>query len=259
MGLMNDASEKMTALVTGGAVRLGRSIVMGLVDLGYDIALHYHHSEDDARQVMRDVERRGSRCVLFRRDLSRGEGLDDFMRDVWNDCPRLSVLVNSASAYAQANLTQTGIADFDYQIAVNLRAPVFLTKAFAGVVSEGLVINILDNKIFASQYQYTAYLLAKKALAEFTKMSALELAPRIRVNGVAPGVIVPASSRSAEYVEWRVAGIPLSRQGDVEHVIQAVSYLLTNDFLTGQILVVDGGESMNMVGRNAGDFDPGKV
>lgn len=256
---MKNSQGRPVALVTGGAVRLGKAIVLALARDGYDIALHYHQSHDEARRTLTEIQACGAQGHVFTQDLSRADDLHDFMREVFDSCPRLSVLVNSASAYTQANLRETDPALFDGQMAVNLRAPVFLTQAFAQCVGEGQVINILDNKIFANQYQYTAYLLAKKGLADFTRMAALELAPRIRVNGVAPGVVLPASTRSSEYLDWRVQGIPLQRQGGVDHVTQAVLSLLKNDFMTGQILVVDGGESINITGRNAGDFDPGKV
>ncbi|MGB3621721.1 MAG: SDR family oxidoreductase, partial [Ketobacter sp.] len=98
--------------------------------------------------------------------------------------------------------------------------------------------------------QYAAYLLSKKSLAEYTKMAALEFAPEIRVNGIAPGVTLPGETRGNAYVDWRIAGIPLGKKGSDEQLTNSLSYLLQNDFITGQILYVDGGESVNQVGRN---------
>ena len=126
-------------------------------------------------------------------------------------------------------------------------------------MAQGQVINIIDNKISFNQYEYAAYLLAKKTLVELTRMSALEFAPAIRVNGVAPGVVLPATTRSPEYVAWRVSGIPLQRQGGSEHITAAVLSLMANEFVTGQILVVDGGEGLANVGQNAAQFDQDKV
>ena len=124
----------------------------------------------------------------------------------------------------------------------------------------GNIINILDNKIEFNQPQYAAYVLTKKALAEFTKLAALEFAPDIRVNGVAPGVVLPAGSRSKEYIDWRVQAIPLKKQGKTRNITDALLHLLDNDFISGQILVVDGGESITNEGLNAGAYqDQSKV
>ena len=173
--------------------------------------------------------------------------------------PHLRVLVNSASAYTQATIARTTAAIFDEQFNINLRAPFFLTQAFAEQVEQGHVINIIDNKIAFNQYEYAAYLLAKKTLVEFTRMAALEFAPRIAVNGVAPGVVLPAGTRSEEYIAWRIQGIPLRRQGSTEDITGAILYLLGSRFVTGQVLVVDGGESLTNVGQNAAQFDQDKV
>jgi NAD(P)-dependent dehydrogenase (short-subunit alcohol dehydrogenase family) len=110
-----------------------------------------------------------------------------------------------------------------------------------------------------NQYEYAAYLLAKKTLAEFTLMAALEYAPRFRVNGVMPGVTMPLQSRSKEYIQWRLDGIPLRRQGTTADIVGAVRYLLDSPFVNGQLLYVDGGEAMAHIGRNATQYDPSKI
>lgn len=133
--------------------------------------------------------------------------------------------------------------------------PYFLTKAFALQCKTGSVINIIDNKIAFNQYQYSAYLLSKKALAEMTKLAALELAPAVRVNGLAPGVVLPASVRTQKYIDWRIEGIPVKRQGNTNNITQALYYLLDNDFMCGQILTVDGGESLTNIGQNAANHE----
>jgi NAD(P)-dependent dehydrogenase (short-subunit alcohol dehydrogenase family) len=117
------------------------------------------------------------------------------------------------------------------------------------------VINILDNKIAFQQFSYAAYLLSKKSLADFTRIAAIEYAPNIRINAIAPGVILPGDQRTSDYLAWRVEGIPLKTQGEVEHLIKAMQYIINNDFITGQILVVDGGEGINHQGQNAEQFD----
>jgi pteridine reductase len=251
--------SRPAALVTGGAIRLGRALALALAADGFDIALHYGRSSSEADQTATEIRGFGVDCQLFSHDLSDTPGLDALMTDVHAAFPRLSVLVNSASAYGQAPISTTTAELFDQQFAVNLRAPFFLTQAYAQHVGSGQVINILDNKIGFNQYQYAAYLLSKKALAEFTRMAALEFAPDLRVNGIAPGVVLPAGTRSPEYVDWRIEGIPLKRQGEVDDITGALRYLIDAPFVSGQIITVDGAEASAQIGRNAAEFDPGHV
>ncbi len=247
------------ALVTGGAVRLGNAIASALAVAGYDVALHYHSSAEAAERAAGEIRALGVDCALFPADLGAAEGLPGLMDRVVERFPRLAVLVNSASGYTQQGIAESEVAEFDRLFAVNLRAPFFLTRSFAARVGEGSVVNIIDNKIGFNQFKYAAYLLTKKALAEFTRMAALEFAPRIRVNGVAPGVVAPADSRSEEYIRWRVQAIPLQRKGEPHHITAALLHLLENDFINGQVIVVDGGENIANTGRNAGEYDQSKV
>jgi NAD(P)-dependent dehydrogenase (short-subunit alcohol dehydrogenase family) len=252
---MNSESEaRPAALVTGGAVRLGKAIALALARAGYDIALHYNSSQGPADETASEIRQEGAACLTFQLNLRHAAEFDEFMGRIVTAFPQLAVLVNSASAYSQATIADSSPDLFDQQLEVNLRAPFFLTQAFATRVQSGNIINIIDNKIGFNQYQYAAYLLSKKALVELTKMSALEFAPGIRVNGVAPGVVLPASERSQSYIDWRIQGIPLQQQGKPEHITAAILSLLDNPFITGQVLVVDGGESLTNSGRNAGDF-----
>jgi pteridine reductase len=253
------AGPRPAALVTGGAVRLGRALALALAAAGYDIALHYGRSAEAAEGTAAEIRALGAECHAFQLDLVDVEALPALVERARAALPNLRVLVNSASAYAQATIGATSAAIFEQQLAVNLRAPFFLTQAFASQVGEGHVVNIIDNKIAFNQHEYAAYLLAKQALADFTRMAALEFAPALRVNAVAPGVVLPAGSRSPEYIAWRLEGIPLRRQGEPADIARAVLYLLGSDFVTGQVLTVDGGEGLTGVGRNAAQFDQDKI
>jgi NAD(P)-dependent dehydrogenase (short-subunit alcohol dehydrogenase family) len=138
----------------------------------------------------------------------------------------------------------------------NLRAPFFLTQAFARHVKKGLVVNVLDNKIGFHQYPYAAYLLPKIGLERFTKMAALELAPNIRVNAISPGIVMPGATRTSPYLDWRTEAIPVGYVGTVGDLYRGLRFLLDSPFVSGQILTIDGGENINLVGRNATNFDP---
>ena len=252
-------SSKGAALVTGSAIRLGKHIALALATEGYDIALHYNSSKDKAEKTAQEIRTLGVRCEAFQYNLKDAKNIHSLIEKVHEHYPELNVLVNSASGYEQHTILETSVETFDTQFALNLRAPFFLSQAFAKTVGAGNIINIIDNKIGFNQYNYAAYLLSKKAFAEFTRMAALELAPKIRVNGVAPGVVLPAKTRSQEYIDWRIKGIPLQMQGGTAHITQAILSFLANDFITGQIMVVDGGENIAQIGQNAGDFDQSKV
>jgi NAD(P)-dependent dehydrogenase (short-subunit alcohol dehydrogenase family) len=242
------------ALVTGAGVRLGRAIADSLARAGYDIALHYNGSHAAATEAANEFRSYGVRCELFRYDLANAHDIGDLVARVAERLPHLSVLVNSASAYQGGRIADTSVETLNQQWNINFRAPFFLMQQFHQRVEHGQIINIVDNKIAYNQFHYVAYLSAKKALAELTKMAALEFAPRIRVNAVAPGVVLPASDRGEAYLEWRKAAIPVDRLGAPNNICAAIAAILENDFINGQIIFVDGGEAMNLVGRNALEF-----
>jgi len=246
---------KKAALITGGAIRLGKAIAIGLAKYGFDIAIHYHSSEKPALETLAEIQSYGVECEAFHFNLSTLTGMEVWFKTVIERFPYLNLLVNSASGYIQKPILETLAEDFDNQLAVNLRSPFFLCKYYRLHSKTGNIINIIDNKIAFNQNTYAAYLLTKKSLAEFTKMAALEFSPHIRVNGIAPGVILPAPSRSKEYIEWRKQGIPLKMQGSTHNITQGIINILENDFITGQIFTIDGGESISNVGKHAGAFE----
>lgn len=247
--------SKGTALITGGAVRLGKIFSKALAEAGYNIAIHYNSSSQEASETAELCRQTGVECDIFPFDFNQTNDVGELIQEAHKRFPDFNVLINSASVYDQATMMDTSEEVLEKQFKVNLITPYFLTKAFAKQCKAGNVINIIDNKIAFNQYQYSAYLLSKKSLAEFTKLAALELAPAVRVNGLAPGVVLPASERTQDYIDWRVSGIPVQRQGTTENITQALYYLLDNDFICGQILTVDGGESLTNTGQNAASYE----
>jgi len=242
---------EQAALVTGGATRLGRHFALTLAKRGYDIALHYNSSASDAEDARREILATGRQCEIFQWDFCSDRDPADLLHNVKAQFPALRLLINNASAYNTGGVTATSRALLQEQFSTNFFTPFLLTGAFAREVKSGSIINIIDNKIGFQQYAYSAYLLSKKTLAELTRLSAMELAPDIRVNGIAPGVILPGEARSDAYIDWRREGIPLQQQGRLEQLSTAMAYLLDNHFVTGQVLFVDGGEALNHIGRNA--------
>lgn len=254
--MADNMAQKKAALITGGAIRVGLHFAETLARQGYDIAIHYNSSAAKAADAVNDISALGVTCRAYPFDFLSGADPSALVDQVAGDFPHLCVLVNCASIYNAAPIADTSWDMLKNEFQVNFFTPFMLCGAFARRVERGNIINILDNKIAFQQYQYGAYLSAKKALAELTKMAAMEFAPRIRVNGIAPGVIMPGVTRTDDYIAWRAQGIPLKRQGRVEELGKALLYILDNDYITGQHLFVDGGESLFHIGQNAEIYQP---
>ena len=236
------------ALVTGGAKRLGRAIVLSLAEAGYDIALHYRSSHRDAESAADAVYTLGRTCQLFRCDFNDQKNVDTLIPRVAEVFPDCRVLINSASIFERASLVKTDSDQFDRHVQINLKVPVFLTQAFARYFGHGHVINMLDTKVARTVTHYFVYTLTKKALADFTKMAARELGPDIRVNGVSPGIILPSLYHSDLDHQRMAKRLPLKRKGEPDHIVNAIRFLLQNDYITGANLFVDGGEHLDPIG-----------
>lgn len=243
----NTNNKNKSALVTGAVRRIGKGIALFLAKNGYNIALHYGSSYNDAQKTAAAIRETGIFCKTFKCDLSQEEQVLSLLPRVTKTFPNLTLLVNNASIFKKAAIADTDTEKFNRHIAVNLKAPFFLTRDFARLCKTGHVINILDSRIthtHAKRDNYAVYTLSKKALAELTRMSAVEFAPDIRVNAVAPGLIFPPAGKSDNFLNEKAQNIPLKRKGAVADIVKAVQYLLESEFITGQILYVDGGEHL---------------
>ncbi len=232
------------AMVTGGAKRIGRAIVLFLAEKGYDIALHYGSSEKEAKEVCALVEEKGRRCGLFQCDLGDMKAVSKIIPKIAQAYPDLSVLVNSASIFKRAHFMETDPDLFDQHMQVNFKTPFYLSQDFARICKKGLIVNILDTKIHKALITYFAYTLSKKALFEFTRMAAKELGPDIRVNGIAPGLILPAPGMSEKAFEEMGQHIPMKETGSPQDIVRAVGFFMENPFITGEVISVDGGEHL---------------
>ena len=233
-------------LVTGGAIRVGRAIVQALAADGATLAVHHHASMKEAEALVAELRRHGRRAEVFRADLTDDAQLENLVAQVERTLGPIQVLVNSAAQFTRAPFLDTDAAMLDAEWRLNARAPFLLTRAVArGMVErrEGVVINVLDiGGALVPWRSYSAYCMTKAAMEMLTQVLALELAPHVRVNGVAPGtVLAPESLGPAEREELR-SRIPLGRFGRPEDVAETVRFLVTGpDFITGQVIAVDGG------------------
>ncbi len=232
------------ALITGGARRIGREIALSLAAGGWDVVLHYSSSAQDARNTAEEIRGLGVDCQLIGCDLADNRRMLELLPAAVDLAPGLELLVNNASLFERSPIAETETELYDAHMAVNLRAPFFLTRDFARLCGQGQVLNLLDTRIVRSESAYAAYTLTRKALAELTRMAAREFAPRIRVNAVAPGLILPPPDGDSKQFERMAARIPLERHGDPRQIAGAAMYLIGSDFVTGQIIHVDGGEHL---------------
>ncbi len=236
------------ALVTGSGIRLGRAIAISLAEKGCNLALHYHSSQKDAEELKNLVERMGVEAELFQTDLGNPENAKNLIGDVVDRFGSLEILVNNAGLYGRGRGLATDLSRLEEQFRLNLFTPILLIRAFAEALasdSQGKVINIADAKVLQIGYDHFAYRLTKRGLIDITRMFALELAPRITVNAVAPGVMMPLAGFEDVDMDARAQRlIPLKRIGAPEFVAQNVLHLLEQDFMTGVVLPVDGGENI---------------
>ena len=242
-------SENPVALVTGGSRRLGAGMVKALHAAGMNVIIHYLNSVVEAHNLQNELEKiRADSTFLINGDLSDPETPREIINKAVGYFGRLDVLVNNASSFYPTLLSETSIHQFDDLISTNVKAPYFLSQAAARhlIATKGTIVNIAD--IYASRplKSYSVYSAAKAALASLTQSLARELAPSVRVNAIAPGVILwPEEGESSEEQSLMVERTPLKRIG-TSHDIQAALLFLVRDadFVTGQMLYVDGGRSI---------------
>lgn len=230
-----------SALVTGGAKRIGRAIALYLADKGFHVALHYRSSEREANEVAEKIQCTGRECHLFHCDFNNMDAVTNLIPSVFDRFPDCNLLINNSSVFERARLKDTDISLFDRQLNTNFKAPFFLSRDFARFCSEGQIINLLDTKISSAHIEYFVYTLTKKAMFEFTQMAAKELGPSIRVNSISPGLILPSRYRFKEDFHQMEKKIPLKKTGQPQDLISAVNFLIDNDFITGECIFVDGG------------------
>lgn len=232
------------AIVTGGGVRVGRAICLALAEAGARVYVHYNTSSDAAATVRDEIVSAGGFAAIGSADLSDPAASRILIADAEAALGPISILVNSASGFPTDSLADVTVESLRDARSVTLESPVMLTQAFAAALGddqEGAVVNITDQRTDRPYKQHLSYMLAKGGLDTFTKVAALELAPRIRVNAAALGVILPPADQSDDYATELAASLPLERVGGAGVVADTVVFLCKNDFITGEIIRVDGG------------------
>jgi len=239
--------EGKIALVTGGAVRLGRALLLALAEAGADVVLHYGSSRRAAEETAAAVRDLGRKVLLLQADLQDMAAVQQLPRRAAEKFGKLDILVNSAALFQPGDIFNTTEASWDRQMNVNLKAPFFLSQAFAqqlGPDQRGHIVNIADWRATRPAATYLAYTFSKAALISMTRSLAVALGPRVQVNAIAPGLILPPPGKTAAYFERMAQRVPLQRVGSPEEVAGAMLFLLRSDFVTGELLFVTGGEHL---------------
>ncbi len=236
------------ALVTGGAQRIGRAIVLALARAGYAVAVHAWRSRAEAEMLCRGIIENGGRAAVVLGDLGDADAVARLVPDACGGVGALTLLVNNANEFAYDEMGQLDPAHFDRQLAVGLRAPLFLAQAFATQApaeGTGSIVNLLDQRVYRQMPRFFSYGLAKSALFAATAMMAQALAPKVRVNAVAPGPTLPSQLQSAEDFARQQGALPLGRGPHPEDVAAAVLYLAEAHAVTGETIAVDGGQHLS--------------
>ncbi len=233
-----------TVLVTGGAVRIGRAISLAFAGAGARVVIHHRNSADDAIALAAAIRNGGGEAFAVRGDLAEPGAAEQILRDTIAVAGPVDVLVNNAAVFDKDTPDSLDATKLAAEFGVNLFAPLLLMRAFAAQGQPGRIINLLDRRIAGVDPTCLPYELSKKALAEATRAAALHWAPRITVNAVAPGAVLPPPGEGPDYIRDRAGFIPSGRSPTPEQIADAVLFLARSDAVTGQILFVDGGQHL---------------
>ena len=222
-----------TVLITGSARRVGAALARGFAAQGYQLALHYRHSEGEAKTLAQETG-----ASLYQAELTENSAAADLIRRVKHDHPGLCLLINNASTFRRAHLSESTDETIAQDLAINLAAPMNLMREYIAQVGTGSIINLLDTAIYGTHPAHFAYLVAKKGLAEATKMAAREAIGKVRVNGICPGHILTTEGAAEHEPKARPV------KPTLEQLVEAAIMLAESDAYTGQLLNIDGGESV---------------
>lgn len=239
-----------TALITGGAKRIGRSTALALANAGVNVVIHYRSSAGEAEDVAAQIRDLGVHAWTVQADLSAPEAIDSLVDRAIGAAGPLDILINNASAFPETDFESVTLDDMLTSMTIDAWAPFALGRRFAQTPNAKHVINMLDTRIASDHdWQHFAYNAAKYTLGLFTKMMAVKMAPRIQVNAVAPGLILPPEGKPDSYLEELKDALPMKRIGSPEFVADAILFLLRSEFITGQVIYIDGGRHLREVGN----------
>ena len=238
-------NDRKFALVTGGANRVGKAIALHLAETGYDIGIHYRTSEDQAVQTKSEIEALGRRAFLVKADVTNPLDIEGMFQQLNQNIAHIDVLVNSAAIMPKSDLLKISWQEWDQIFNINLRAAWLISRqVVAFMPTKGVIINISDAGVDLHWTGYGAYGISKYALNELTCILARQLAPAIRVCGIAPGLLLKPDEMPVEEWDKLATRIPMQSAGDVKSLLATLDLLITNEYITGEIITLNGGDSL---------------
>ena len=238
--------EAKKIIITGGATRVGAAIAKSLAGYEVYITVHYNKSKSLADKLKKELEDFGSNVFLIKADLNNPYQAQRLIKDAFNKMKGLDCLINNASVFENDNLLNLNDKSFSKHINVNLKAPALLTQNFKKYVKkkDGIIINIIDQRIEKLTPYFLSYTLSKSALGTLTITSAMKLAPNIRVNAVSPGPTLKNKRQSESHFKKQWKSILLKKKVDLKNISETVKFLIKNDNVTGEIINVDSGQRL---------------
>jgi NAD(P)-dependent dehydrogenase (short-subunit alcohol dehydrogenase family) len=236
-----------TVLITGAARRIGRALALDLAKAGWRVAVHYRKSAAEAEALADAIADQGGTAGTFQADLADSETLPHLVESVARELGALTALVNNASEFLPDTLQSLDGKTWDVHLSVNLKAPVFLAQAMARqlpAAAEGNVINILDQRVWNLTPEFFSYTISKAGLWTATRTLAQALAPRVRVNAVAPGPVLKSIHQTPEDFAREAQSTLLGRGASTDEIARTVRYILATPSLTGQMIALDGGQHL---------------
>ncbi len=242
---MDNIFQGKTAIVTGAARRIGRAISIALGAAGANLVIHDHESlHGECENLCDELEQFGVKSWIVSADFEKRDDYGSLIERALKAAGDLDILVNSAAVFSGDTLRDADFSNLTRHMQINAWAPLILSRDFARLTAKGQIINLLDTRISGYDWGHVSYILSKHALHVLTKMTAVEFAPAISVNAVAPGLILPPLGKDVAYLEELARTVPLKRHGSTRDVVDAVLFLLRSDFVTGQVVCVDGGRHL---------------
>ena len=240
--------EANKIIITGGATRIGAAIAKKLSGKGVEIVIHFNKSKTKAEILKRELSQNDTKVYLVKGDLSVEKDVNKIVKFAKSKLKYFDCLINNASLFENDKLENFTTDSWGHHLRTNLRTPALLSKEFAKNIranNNNNIINIIDQRVFKLTPYFFSYTISKTGLYTLTKTSAMSLAPKIRVNGIAPGPTIKNKRQSEKHFKKQYMATPLKRQVDVEQICNAVDFFIKNISITGQVLAIDSGQNLN--------------
>ncbi len=240
--------EANKIIITGGATRIGAAIAKKLSGEGVEIVIHFNRSKTKAEILKKELSQNGTKVYLVKGDLSVEKDVNKIVKFSKRKLKYFNCLINNASLFENDKLENFTTDSWGHHLRTNLRTPALLSKEFAKNIranNNNNIINIIDQRVFKLTPYFFSYTISKTGLYTLTKTSAMSLAPKIRVNGIAPGPTIKNKRQSEKHFKKQYMATPLKRQVDVEQICNAVDFFIKNISITGQVLAIDSGQNLN--------------